>query len=42
VDQVSFDKVSVASQTVVGLGQTLILSGLNQRESRTGRSGVPG
>lgn len=42
VDQVSFDKVAVTSETVVGLGQTLILSGLSQRESRTGRSGVPG
>ena len=42
VDQVSFDKVTVASQTIVGLGRTLILSGLNQRESRTGRAGVPG
>jgi tetratricopeptide (TPR) repeat protein len=41
-DQVTFDKVSVSSQAVVGLGQTLILSGLSQRESRTGRSGVPG
>ena len=42
VDQVSFDKISVGSQTIVGLGRTLILSGLNQRESRTGRAGVPG
>jgi Flp pilus assembly secretin CpaC len=41
-DQVTFDKVSVSSQAVVGLGQTLILSGLSQRENRTGRSGVPG
>jgi type II secretory pathway component GspD/PulD (secretin) len=41
-DQVTFDKLLVTSQTVVGLGQTLILSGLNQREARTGRSGVPG
>jgi Flp pilus assembly protein TadD len=41
-DQVSFDKVSVTSQTVVGLGQTLILSGLSQRESHVGREGVPG
>jgi len=42
VDQLSFDKVSASSKAVVGLGQTLILSGLNQRESREGRSGVPG
>ena len=36
-----FDKVTVASQAVLSVGQTLILSGLSQRESRTGRSGVP-
>jgi type II secretory pathway component GspD/PulD (secretin) len=36
-----FDKVTVASQAVLAVGQTLILSGLNQRESRLGRSGVP-
>jgi Tfp pilus assembly protein PilF len=41
-DQVTFDKILVTSQTVVGINQTLILSGLNQRESRKGRSGVPG
>ena len=41
-DQVTFDKVQVTSQAVVGLGQTLILSGLSQRESRTGHAGVPG
>ena len=41
-NQVSFDKIRVTSQAVVGLGQTLILSGLSQRESRSGRSGVPG
>jgi type II secretory pathway component GspD/PulD (secretin) len=41
-DDVNFDKVTVASKAVVGLGQTLILSGLNQRGSRIGRSGVPG
>jgi type II secretory pathway component GspD/PulD (secretin) len=41
-DQVSFDKITVTSEAVVGLGQTLILSGLNQRESRVGRNGVPG
>jgi hypothetical protein len=40
--EVNFDKVAVTSQAVVGLGQTLILSGLNQREARSGREGVPG
>jgi type II secretory pathway component HofQ len=39
---VTFYKISVTSQTIVGLGQTLILSGLDQREARSGRSGVPG
>jgi hypothetical protein len=37
----TFTKVTVASEAVLSLGQTLILSGLSQRESRTGRSGVP-
>jgi Tfp pilus assembly protein PilF len=37
----TFDKVNVTSEAVVSLGQTLILSGLSQRESVTGRSGVP-
>ena len=37
----TFTKVTVASESVLSLGQTLILSGLSQRESRTGRSGVP-
>jgi type II secretory pathway component GspD/PulD (secretin) len=37
----AFTKVTVASEAVLSLGQTLILSGLSQRESRTGRSGVP-
>jgi Tfp pilus assembly protein PilF len=41
-NQVAFDKINVTSQAVVGIGQTLILSGLSQRESRSGRSGVPG
>jgi Tfp pilus assembly protein PilF len=36
-----FTKVTVASEAVLTLGQTLILSGLSQRESRTGLSGVP-
>ena len=37
----SFTKVTVTSQAVLAVGQTLILSGLSQRESRKGRSGVP-
>jgi len=37
----TFSKVTVASEAILSLGQTLILSGLSQRESRTGRSGVP-
>ncbi len=37
-----FDKVSVTSEAVLSLGQTLILSGLNQRESHAELSGVPG
>ena len=37
----TFTKVTVASEAVLSLGQTLILSGLNQRESRTGITGVP-
>jgi len=41
-EPVSFDKVSVASEAVLRLGQTLILSGLSQRESHFGRSGIPG
>jgi tetratricopeptide (TPR) repeat protein len=36
-----FTKVTVASEAVLSLGQTLILSGLSQRESQTHRSGVP-
>jgi len=37
----TFTKTTVASEAVLSLDQTLILSGLSQRESRTGRSGVP-
>ena len=37
-----FENISVTSEAVVGLNQTLILTGLNQRERRTSRSGVPG
>ena len=40
-DEVVFDKLTVNSQAILDLGQTLILSGLNQREARTRRSGVP-
>jgi hypothetical protein len=38
---VVFDKLYATSHAVVELDQTLILGGLNQRESRSGRSGVP-
>jgi Tfp pilus assembly protein PilF len=38
----AFQKVEVSSEAVLSIGQTLILSGLSQRESRSGRSGVPG
>jgi tetratricopeptide (TPR) repeat protein len=38
---VAFEKISVTSEAVITLNQTLILSGLSQRESRTGNSGVP-
>ncbi len=37
-----FENISVTSEAVVGLNQTLILTGLNQRERRTSKSGVPG
>jgi type II secretory pathway component GspD/PulD (secretin) len=37
-----FDNVEVTSEAVLALNQTLILSGLSQRESVTSRSGVPG
>jgi type II secretory pathway component GspD/PulD (secretin) len=37
----SFTKVTVASEAVLSLGRTLILSGLSQREARTAVSGVP-
>jgi hypothetical protein len=37
----NFQKITVASEAVLSLGQTLILSGLSQRESHSGRSGVP-
>ena len=40
-DSIVFDKLSVISQAVLDRGQTLILSGLNQRESRNTDSGVP-
>jgi type II secretory pathway component GspD/PulD (secretin) len=41
-DSAIFENISVSSEAVVGLNQTLILTGLNQRERRTSRSGVPG
>jgi hypothetical protein len=37
----SFTKVTVASEAILSLGRTLILSGLSQREARTAVSGVP-
>jgi len=37
-----FENISVTSEAVVGLNQTLILTGLNQRERRTSKTGVPG
>lgn len=40
-EDVVFDTLSVKSQAVLGLDETLILSGLNQKESRTSNSGVP-
>lgn len=40
-EDVVFDQLSVNSHAVLHLGQTLILSGLNQREARTSDSGVP-
>jgi len=39
---VVFDNVTVTSEAILTLDQTLILTGLNQRERRVGRSGVPG
>lgn len=37
----NFQKIKVTSEAVLNIDQTLILSGLSQRESRAGRSGVP-
>lgn len=37
----AFDNVAVTSEAVLGLNQTLILSGLNQRERLESRTGVP-
>ena len=34
LSQVTFDKVQVNSEAVVGIDQTLILSGLSQREAQ--------
>ena len=40
-DDVSFDKVQVRSKALLPMGETLILSGLYQREHRNIHSGVP-
>lgn len=40
-DTTAFTKIDVTSEAVVGLNQTLILSGISQRESTTELSGVP-
>jgi tetratricopeptide (TPR) repeat protein len=37
-----FDNTEVTSEAILALNQTLILSGLSQRESATSRTGVPG
>ena len=37
-----YDNVSVTSEAVLNLNQTLILTGLSQRERRESRSGIPG
>ncbi len=37
-----FENISVTSEAVLNLNQTLILTGLSQREQRTTKSGVPG
>jgi type II secretory pathway component GspD/PulD (secretin) len=40
-DRTSFTKIEVQSESVLDLGQTLVLSGLSQREKTTVKSGVP-
>jgi hypothetical protein len=40
-DSFVFDKVDVTGEAVLDTDQTLILSGLNQKERRSGRAGVP-
>ncbi|MCI0499883.1 MAG: tetratricopeptide repeat protein [Planctomycetales bacterium] len=40
-DSVAFSNLEVTSEAVLGLGRTLILTGLSQRESAKGSSGVP-
>lgn len=40
-DSVAFSNLEVTSEAVLGLGRTLILTGLSQRESTKGSSGVP-
>jgi tetratricopeptide (TPR) repeat protein len=41
-DATAFSNVEVTSEAVLRLNQTLILTGLSQRENQTLRSGVPG
>lgn len=41
-DATAFSNVEVTSEAILRLNQTLILTGLSQRESQTVRSGVPG
>jgi len=41
-DATAFSNVEVTSEAILRLNQTLILTGLSQRESQTLRSGVPG
>jgi len=40
-DAVAFSNLEVTSEAVLGIGQTLILTGLSQQERQTVRSGVP-
>lgn len=40
-DAVAFSNLEVTSEAVLGIGQTLVLSGLSQREASVGSSGVP-
>ena len=40
-ESVVFDTVEVTAEAILDTDQTLILSGINQKERRTGRAGVP-